>query len=89
MISKAQGLIAESEREEHRSRFTLAELRRDGPPVRLRALCDITGFSKMKFFAAIDRGDLNVRWTRTCSTKMALVERDEALRYLASIGFAA
>lgn len=81
---RARRLIDESRQAER-----LAFLLEDGPPVRLRDLCSVTGFSKMKFFDAIDKGELVVRWIRTGQTRMVVVERREALRYLTDIGFAA
>ena len=56
-------------------------------PLRLSDLCKITGFSKMKFLDDIERGDLAVRRVRTGQTHVVLVDREEAYRYLVSIGF--
>lgn len=68
---------------------TWDELQLDGPPVRLRDLCRLTGFSKMKFIDDIERGDLEAIPVRTCRTKVWMIERSEARRYLLNIGFAA
>jgi hypothetical protein len=86
---RAHELIQESRNEERRARLTLEDLRHDGPPVRLRDLCSVTGFSKMKFFDAIDRGELEARAIRTGRTTLTIVERSEAVRYLEQIGFVA
>jgi len=85
-MSDQDDLIAASRRVEV---LSMADLQRVGPPIRLRHLCALTGFSKMKFFAAIERGDLDVTWIRTGQTKIALIDRVEARRYLTAIGFAA
>jgi hypothetical protein len=58
-----------------------------GPPVRLRDLCRLTGFSKMKFLDDIDRGDLTVQRIRTGHNHLIVVEREEARRYLETLGF--
>ena len=85
----SDALFRAARREERRAVQTLEDLRSGGPPVRLRDLCVVTGFSKMKFFSAIDAGDLRVSWVKTGQTRMALIERSEALRYLLDINFAA
>jgi len=65
------------------------ELQQDGPPVKLRDLCSLTGFSKMKFLDDIERGDLDVRRIRTGERRLIVIERAEARRYLLALGFAA
>ena len=67
--------------------ISLQGLRAGGPPVRLRDLCALTGFSKMKFLDDIERGKLHARRVATGRTHVVLVERDEACRYLTSINF--
>lgn len=69
--------------------LTLADLRREGPPIRLRELASLTGFTKEKFYDAIERGELQPLWILTGQTRMIMVERLEALRYLQQIRFAA
>lgn len=85
----AERIRRAAEREDRKARVTLEQLQQGGPPVRIRDLSALTGFSKQKFFDAIDRGELDVKWIRTGQTRMATVERDEAWRYLVGIGFAA
>lgn len=70
-------------------KFTTAELLKDGPPIRLRDLCAVTGFSKMKFLGDIDLGRLEVKRVITGDTHIVLIEREEARRYLAAIRFVA
>lgn len=67
--------------------MTWDELQRFGPPIRLRDLRSLTGYSKMKFLDDIDRGRLNATKVPTGQTSLWIVERIEARRYLASIGF--
>jgi predicted DNA-binding transcriptional regulator AlpA len=69
--------------------LTLRDLEQDGPPIRLRDLSKLTGFSKDKFYLDIDRGDLQAKPVKTRSRVVYMVERDEALRYLRAIKFAA
>ena len=68
--------------------ITLAFLQQAGPPVRLRVLCEITGFSRAPFVEAIERGELNARLVGRGRGRY-LVDRHEAIRYLRAIKFAA
>lgn len=72
-----------------RGKFTQADLFMDGPPIRLRDLCAVTGFSKMKFLDDIDRGRLEVRRVETGRGHVVLIDREEARRYLSAIRFVA
>lgn len=74
---------------EARRLLAISDLEDAGPPVRLRDLCALTGFTKTKFYDAIESGELPAKWIRTGQTKLAVVERRDALRYLTDIGFAA
>lgn len=89
MTDADRAITDSADREEQRSRLTLSDLERDGPAIRLRDLCAVTGFSKMKFLNDIERGILDVRRVATGDTHVVLVEREEARRYLTAIGFAA
>lgn len=74
-------LIAESEREE---RLTLAFLEQwNVEHVRLSLIAKVAGISKGKVRNDVDRGYLRVdQWMRCGTRKMALVAKDEAVRYL-------
>jgi hypothetical protein len=68
--------------------ITVAEwLLEHGPPVRVRDLARVTGFSKGKFYADIERGRLEAYEVKTGQTIVYTIARAEAVRYLAAIGF--
>ncbi len=85
----ARDAIRQSHRAQRKARLTLADLEHAGPPVRLKDLADLTGFSKQKFYQDIQRGILPAAQVQTGQTTVYAVERGEALGYLRAIKFAA
>lgn len=67
-----------------RRRPTREVLLEDGPPIRLTDLAYIAGFSPDKLLIEAYAGRVTVRWARCGQRRMAMVERREGLRYLAS-----
>lgn len=87
---RASDALDEAERRLRR-KLTLADLERDGPPVKLRDLCALTGFTKEKFYADIERGTLDARRVGNGEGRWCVwvVTRQEALRHLRKLGVAA
>ncbi len=85
--AEIRDVLRHADAETHAAVRTLADLERHGPPVRIRDLCRLTGFGKDKFYADIERGDLKADYIRTGQTKLAVIERAEAVRHLTAIGF--
>lgn len=67
--------------------MTRTDLEHDGPPIRIRELVRLTGFTRHKLYADIRRDELNVVAFKAGSHYYWHVERAEALRYLNAIGY--
>jgi hypothetical protein len=62
--------------------MTRADLEQDGPAIRLSALVRLSGFSRHKLYADIERGDLRAFRRRCGRLQYWYVERYAASEYL-------
>lgn len=67
--------------------MTREDLENGGPPIRIRELVDLTGFTRHKIYADIRRNDLAVVAYRCGTVHYWHVERHEALRWLDAMGY--
>jgi hypothetical protein len=67
--------------------LTLRQLQQDGPPVRLRDLCNISGLSDMTLRREIADEQLKAHKLRPLKNSTYFVDRAEARRWLVQIGF--
>lgn len=72
-----------------RRMIALADLEAIGPPVRVRDVAALAGFSKAKVMADARAGQLHITWAQCGRRRMALVSRSEAHHYLQRLGIAA
>ena len=67
--------------------MTRADLETEGPPIRIRELVRLTGFSRHKLYADIRRDELQIVAMRCGQMTYWHVDRHEALRYLDALGY--
>jgi hypothetical protein len=89
-MTDPQALLADSAREEQRSRRLFVPPRSildiEGPPVRVSFVAAWAGFSKDKVIDDAKRGEVKLTWQRCGVRLWAFVERAEATRYLVRLG---
>jgi hypothetical protein len=67
--------------------LTRVELGQDGPSIRVGAFAQLLGVSRDKLYDDAARGELIIQRVRCGQRYYGYIERCEALRYVAAIGF--